>query len=107
MERDEDAGSPDRTPDRPPLTDEEREALRGRIRALLASGQVTNRVRDGLLRRLPSDDEPLDFLDMGLDGTLDDLPNSIRRFFRGGEGSLGPFPGGRHRVMEDRQCSRT
>jgi hypothetical protein len=94
-------------PERPALNGTEREELRARIRSLLASRSVADRVRANLTARLPQTDDLFDVDDQGLDGMLDGLPLSLRRFLRGPEGSLGSFIGHHRPSREDRICSRT
>ena len=103
MEQDPD----DITPDRLALNEAQREELRARIRSLLASRSVADRVRANLIARLPLTDDSFDFEEQGLDGMIDSLPMSLRRFLRGPEGSLGSFIAHPRPVKEKRACSRT
>jgi hypothetical protein len=103
MERDPD----DITPERPSLNGADREALRARIRNLLESHALADQVRARLTARLPLTDEPFEVGEEGLDGMLEGLPLSIRRFLRGPEGSLGSFIGHPRPSKEDHACSKT
>jgi hypothetical protein len=64
-------------------------------------------VRDNLTKRVPPGDGPFDFFERGIDGTLDDLPVSLRHFFRGRDGSLAAFSGAGQPRTEERACSKT
>jgi hypothetical protein len=103
MERDPD----DITPERPSLNGAAREELRARIRTLLESHALADQVRARLTSRLPLTDETYDLGEQGLDGMLEGLPLSIRRFLRGPEGSLGSFIRHPRPSKEDHTCSRT
>lgn len=97
MERD----ASDGPPQRPELNEPQKAELRSRIRDLLASRSLAERVRGNLVARTGACGD-----DSAIDGAFVDLPDSIQRFFRGSDGGLASFTSGPNKGREMQPCSK-
>ncbi|MGI1663834.1 hypothetical protein ACRDNQ_16465 [Palleronia sp. KMU-117] len=91
----------DHPPDRPALSDPQRAELRGRIRDLLASRSLAEKVRRNLTSRAVEQGD-----DTAFDGDDVDLPDRIQSFFRQSNESLVSFPRSPAHGREMQPCSK-
>jgi hypothetical protein len=97
MERD----ASDDAPQRRELNELQRAELRSRIRDLLASRSLAQKVRGKLAARIGDCGN-----DSAIDGAFVDLPDSIQRFFRGSDGGMASFTSGPIEQRESQTCSK-